>query len=224
MGKFQLNKKGEDPLKIYEDVFKIANDTVETHLGKLGKMPKPISESKASEGSHSHYADYFDQAYYDRNDENPITGYKQCDYCDSQFREYDDKGMIDHANSRHNADLDPNTGEKPNRTFPSWDLSGESKASEIGMHGGDGASFYDGKTFTCDKCGKVGNSFSDMAQEECPADVNANHQIPIFGDMKKEAYAQEDDLDTLMWDNENPDDKDKQWKDKKGKKERKYPA
>jgi len=48
MGKFQLNKKGEDPLKIYEDVFKIANDTVETHLGKLGKMPKPISESKAS--------------------------------------------------------------------------------------------------------------------------------------------------------------------------------
>ena len=48
MGKFQLNKKGEDPLKIYEDVFKIANDTVETHLDKLGKMPKPISESKAS--------------------------------------------------------------------------------------------------------------------------------------------------------------------------------
>ena len=43
MGKFQLNKKGEDPLKIYEDVFKIANDTVETHLGKLGKQPKPIS-------------------------------------------------------------------------------------------------------------------------------------------------------------------------------------
>ena len=43
MGKFQLNKKGEDPLKIYEDVFKIANDTVETHLGKLGKMPNPIS-------------------------------------------------------------------------------------------------------------------------------------------------------------------------------------
>jgi hypothetical protein len=49
MGKFQLNKKGEDPLKIYEDTFKIANDTVETHLGKLGKQPKPISESRASE-------------------------------------------------------------------------------------------------------------------------------------------------------------------------------
>jgi len=49
MGKFQLNKKGEDPLKIYEDTFKIANDTVETHLDKLGKMPNPISESKASE-------------------------------------------------------------------------------------------------------------------------------------------------------------------------------
>ena len=50
MGKFQLNKKGEDPIKIYEDTFKIANDTVETHLGKLGKMPNPISrESKATE-------------------------------------------------------------------------------------------------------------------------------------------------------------------------------
>ena len=43
MGKFQLNKKGEDPIKIYEDTFKIANDTVETYLDKLGKMPKPIS-------------------------------------------------------------------------------------------------------------------------------------------------------------------------------------
>ena len=49
MGKFQLNKEGEDPLKIYEDTFKIANDTVETHLDKLGKMPNPISrEAKAS--------------------------------------------------------------------------------------------------------------------------------------------------------------------------------
>ena len=41
------------------------------------------------------------------------------------------------------------------------------------------------KTYTCDKCGKVGDSFTDMAQEECPADVNANHQIPIFGDQVK---------------------------------------
>jgi hypothetical protein len=43
MGKFQLNKKGEDPIKIYEDVFKISQGTVESHLGKLGKQPKPIS-------------------------------------------------------------------------------------------------------------------------------------------------------------------------------------
>ena len=43
MGKFQLNKKGDDPIKIYEDTFKVANSTVETHLGKLGKMPNPIS-------------------------------------------------------------------------------------------------------------------------------------------------------------------------------------
>jgi hypothetical protein len=52
MGKFQLNKKGEDPIKIYEDTFKIAQGTVESHLGKLGKMPNPISrESKANEDS-----------------------------------------------------------------------------------------------------------------------------------------------------------------------------
>ena len=50
MGKFQLNKEGEDPIKIYEDTFKVANDTIETHLDKLGKQPNPISESKASEG------------------------------------------------------------------------------------------------------------------------------------------------------------------------------
>ena len=43
MGKFQLNKKGEDPIKIYEDTFKIAQGTVESHLDKLGKMPNPIS-------------------------------------------------------------------------------------------------------------------------------------------------------------------------------------
>ena len=49
MGKFQLNKEGEDPIKIYEDTFKVANDTIETHLDKLGKQPNPISESKASE-------------------------------------------------------------------------------------------------------------------------------------------------------------------------------
>jgi len=49
MGKFQLNKKGEDPLKIYEDTFKIANDTVETHLDKLGKMPNPISSESQSQ-------------------------------------------------------------------------------------------------------------------------------------------------------------------------------
>ena len=49
MGKFQLNKKGDDPIKIYDDIFKIAQGTVETHLGKFGKQPNPISR-EASEG------------------------------------------------------------------------------------------------------------------------------------------------------------------------------
>ena len=39
------------------------------------------------------------------------------------------------------------------------------------------------KTYTCDKCGKVGNDFVEMADEECPADPPNHHQIPIFGDM-----------------------------------------
>ncbi|MDE1767659.1 MAG: hypothetical protein KGI27_15505, partial [Thaumarchaeota archaeon] len=41
------------------------------------------------------------------------------------------------------------------------------------------------KTYTCEKCGKVGQTFEGMAQEKCPADVNANHCIPIFGDSVK---------------------------------------
>ena len=146
----------------------------------------------------------FGQNYPDYNNigesQTNMTSY-ECELCDSGFKS--NEALSVHHNDKH--------------AIAPESLDGY--ATEIGMHGGDGASFYDGKTFTCDKCGKVGNSFSDMAQEECPADVNANHQIPIFGDMKKESYAQEDDLDTLMWDNENPDDKDKQWKHKKGKKQ-----
>lgn len=49
MGKFQLNKKGEDPIKIYEDVFKISRGTIESHLDKLGKQPKPISREVGDE-------------------------------------------------------------------------------------------------------------------------------------------------------------------------------
>jgi hypothetical protein len=85
-------------------------------------------------------------------------------------------------------------------------LLGESKANEIGMHGNDGASFYDGKTFTCSHCGKVGDSFTDMAQEECPNNDRGGHQIPIFGDQLKskrptradvEASETQDDFDFL---------------------------
>jgi len=54
MGKFQLNKKGEDPIKIYEDVFKIAEGTVETHLDKLGKQPKPIARNQLQENQMIH--------------------------------------------------------------------------------------------------------------------------------------------------------------------------
>ena len=42
-----------------------------------------------------------------------------------------------------------------------------------------------GKTYTCGKCGKVGTDFGEMARELCPADVDASHQIPIFGDRLK---------------------------------------
>lgn len=45
------------------------------------------------------------------------------------------------------------------------------------------------ETFTCSFCGKVGTSFSTMAQEECPQNSGGGHQIPIFGDMKKSGEA-----------------------------------
>jgi hypothetical protein len=112
----------------------------------------------------------FGQSYPDYNNigesQTNMTSY-ECELCDSGFRS--NEALSVHHNDKHA--IAP-------ESFDGY-------ASEIGMHGGDGASFYDGKTFTCDKCGKVGNSFSDMAQEECPADVNANHQIPIFGDQVK---------------------------------------
>jgi len=68
-------------------------------------------------------------------------------------------------------------------------LINESKASESD------------KTFTCEFCGKVGNDFSDMAQEICPENAGNGHQIPIFGDMKTESKASEvgtwADIETL---------------------------
>ena len=61
MGKFQLNKNGEDPIKIYEDTFKVANSTVETHLGKLGKMPNPIARERLARDDEETYTGYWGQ-------------------------------------------------------------------------------------------------------------------------------------------------------------------
>ena len=60
-----------------------------------------------------------------------------------------------------------------------------------------------GKTYTCGKCGKVGTDFGEMARELCPADVDASHQIPIFGDRLKhpdlvESKANEDSYPSPM--------------------------
>lgn len=41
------------------------------------------------------------------------------------------------------------------------------------------------KTYTCSKCGKVGNSFVDMAKELCTDDPFNGHIIPILGDKKE---------------------------------------
>ena len=146
-----------------------------------------------------HYSMHFDQAYSDMNDENPITGLKQCEYCDAQFGEYDKQGMIDHANS-HDADLDPVTGD-----------SKESKASE-GSEDVYNYEYVDDKV-VCKNCGmKFDNAIDDARAMKDHSEIHES----LYD---KEAYAHEDDLDTLMWDNENPDDKGKQWKDKKGKKQ-----
>ena len=38
------------------------------------------------------------------------------------------------------------------------------------------------KTYTCDKCGKVGKSFLEMAEEICPKEINVTHRIFLLGD------------------------------------------
>jgi len=111
MGKFQLNKKGEDPLKIYEDVFKIANDTVETHLGKLGKMPNPISESKASEWeSVESIASEYTSHKYDKEIQQTLDNIakKQAEYtrecpdgCGKKFNTIDDNAVAYHLYHDH---------------------------------------------------------------------------------------------------------------------------
>ena len=90
MGKFQLNKEGEDPLKIYEDTFKIANDTVETHLDKLGKMPKPISREyiSAKYGSDAEKKEDLDNMF-------QVMGYTSKRDGESKANEYDSMGMWD---------------------------------------------------------------------------------------------------------------------------------
>lgn len=133
-------------------------------------------ESKASEFENPY-------KYYNYNDGDPI-----CDQCGKHIND-NEKTIEDHLINDHGMKIQSDSMRGRTDSYVDGsdviDDGYESKASEVGMHGGDGASFYDGKTFTCDKCGKVGDSFTDMAQEECPADVNANHQIPIFGDQVK---------------------------------------
>ena len=67
------------------------------------------------------------------------------------------------------------------RTDKDWErifsLLDELQKEEKKLHGGEAS-----ETYTCTKCGKVGNSFEEMSTEECPADKNATHQIPIMGD------------------------------------------
>ena len=55
------------------------------------------------------------------------------------------------------------------------------------------ATATEGKTYTCDFCGKVGTDFVEMGEEPCPSDaaLGGNHQIPIFGDMQTESKASE---------------------------------
>lgn len=38
------------------------------------------------------------------------------------------------------------------------------------------------KTYTCVFCEKIGDDFSEMAQETCIKNNGNGHQIPIFGD------------------------------------------
>jgi len=87
----------------------------------------------------------------------------------------------------------------------------ESKASE-GSEDVYNYEYVDDKV-VCKNCGmKFDNAIDDARAMKDHSEIHES----LYD---KEAYAHEDDLDTLMWDNENPDDKGKQWKDKKGKKQ-----
>ena len=89
--------------------------------------------------------------------------------------------------------------------------SKESKASE-GSEDVYNYEYVDDKV-VCKNCGmKFDNAIDDARAMKDHSEIHES----LYD---KEAYAHEDDLDTLMWDNENPDDKGKQWKDKKGKKQ-----
>ena len=95
-----------------------------------------------------------------------------------------------------------------------WDALGmhqESKASE-GSEDVYNYEYVDDKV-VCKNCGmKFDNAIDDARAMKDHSEIHES----LYD---KEAYAHEDDLDTLMWDNENQDDKGKQWKDKKGKKQ-----
>ena len=76
-----------------------------------------------------------------------------------------------------------------NKTYKNmYDSYLQARSAQIKRPFQDGATesiASEGKTFTCDYCGKVGDSFSGMAQEECPNNDRGGHQIPIFGDQLK---------------------------------------
>ncbi len=50
-------------------------------------------------------------------------------------------------------------------------------------------------TYTCGKCGEVGDDFSTMAGAECPSDLGNGHQIPMLGDRGSESETSNYEVD-----------------------------
>ena len=86
-----------------------------------------LSKSSESEYAMGDYTDWF--MLWDEHEENVIPDTMSCDYCFDQFNVEDKQGMINHINSKHDANVDPITGD----TNKSWGES-KAKANEEGVN------------------------------------------------------------------------------------------
>ena len=113
-----------------DDGFK-SNEALSIHHNDKHAISPESFDGYATETEYAmgNYTDWF--MLWDEHEENVKPDTMGCDYCFDQFNVEDKQGMINHINSKHDAGVDPVTGD----TGKSW---GESKASEDYFEDEDG--------------------------------------------------------------------------------------